>query len=61
MKKLMSLTMLGLFVGSTLVGCKASAEVEGDNDNDRDGKTTIKKTEVQPDGDRKVTKETKTY
>jgi hypothetical protein len=61
MQKLFTLSVLGLFLGATtLVGCRASAEVD-DVDHDRDGKTTIKKTSVGPDGDRKVTKETKSY
>ena len=61
MKKLLNLSLLGLFLGATtLVGCRASAEVEG-ADEGRSGKSTVKKTTVEPDGDKKVTTETKTY
>lgn len=60
MSKLLNLAMLGLFLGATMVGCRASAEVEGDDDR-RSGKKTVTRTEIQPDGDKKVTKETKTY
>lgn len=60
MTKLLNVAVLGLFIGATsLVGCKASAEIEGNDDTS--GKTTVKKTTVEPDGDKKVTKETKTY
>ncbi len=63
MSKLLNVAVLGLFIGATtLVGCRASAEVEGTDDMDRNsGKSTMKKTTIEPDGDRKVTTETKTY
>ena len=60
MSKLLNVAVLGLFLGATTVGCKVSGEVEGDDDR-ASGKTTVKKTTVEPDGDKKVTTETKTY
>ncbi len=56
MKRFLTLTLASVFT-IALVGCRASAEVEGDNDKDVSMKKTTK---VERDGDSKVTYEKKT-
>jgi hypothetical protein len=57
MKKLLTLMLLGLFTAG-MVGCEASAEVDGDLDSDRDA-SYKKTTTVDSDGDKTVKTQTK--
>ncbi len=65
MKRLLSLALVGLFTAG-MVGCRASGEVDGpddDNDmnhrdNDRDGDRSMKKTTTYDDDGNTVKKET---
>lgn len=58
MKKFLACAMLALFTAGTMVGCKASAEVDDNNDTSSSSykKTTTVK---ESDGDKTVKTETK--
>ena len=58
MKKFLACAMLAMFSAATLVGCKASAEVD---DNDSADTSSYKKTTTvkESDGDKTVKTETK--
>jgi hypothetical protein len=58
MKKFLACAMLAMFTAGTMVGCKASAEVD---DNDSADSSSYKKTTTvkESDGDKTVKTETK--
>lgn len=53
MKKILSIAVLGMF-SAAIVGCHASADIDGPDD--ADSHTTYKKTEYKDNGDTKTTK-----